>query len=144
MCVFVIYVLFVLMVHHHRMADQKKKKSIRWRFALTETAPAPQTPDSDEEPEPDPEVLRLLEVLMVRMQVMVTEMESMRAHSAHHTAELIQALTELSAENRALRVKYQALAEDMQDCSDALEELLDTQALLEAKKKQFRKLSRHL
>ena len=93
--------------------------------------------------QPEPEVTALLEGLMSRMEVVLMEMESLRDHSTHHSAELTRLLTELSAENRALKEQFQALAHEMQDTMDIMEELIDTKYAQDAKEKQARKLSRH-
>ncbi|KAG5276680.1 hypothetical protein AALO_G00108480 [Alosa alosa] len=123
------------MSSQQQMAEKKSKKRCAAAAASTAVQTTPQA-------QPDPEVTALLETLMSRTEKVLVETESLRDYSTHNTGELTRLLAELSAENRALREKYRALACEMQDAMEVMEGLRDTQYAQDSKTRQARKLSR--
>ncbi|KAI4875583.1 hypothetical protein NFI96_006118 [Prochilodus magdalenae] len=85
-----------------------------------------------------------LETLMKSMEVLLTEVEQLRSHCTHWNLELSRHITELRLENRELTEKYDALAQELQEALETIEDLQDTKYALDAKERQAEKLNRQL
>ncbi|KAL7888782.1 hypothetical protein AOLI_G00037560 [Acnodon oligacanthus] len=85
-----------------------------------------------------------LETLMNSMEVLLTEVEHLRSHCTHWNLELSRHITELRLENRELTEKYDALAQELQEALEIIEDLQDTKYAFDAKERQAEKLNRQL
>lgn len=85
-----------------------------------------------------------LEVLMRSMEVLLTDVEQLRSHCIHWNLELSRHITELRLENRELIEKYDALARELHEALETIEDLQDTKYAFDAKERQSEKLNRQL
>ncbi|KAJ7988782.1 hypothetical protein DPEC_G00312780 [Dallia pectoralis] len=85
-----------------------------------------------------------LEGLVKRMEVTLTEMESLKFHCGKQSEELNHLVVELRRENQELLEKYNQLAQEMKEAREIIEQLQDTKFAFDAKERQARKLSKQL
>lgn len=85
-----------------------------------------------------------LEFLVKNMEIMLSELEQMKAQCSKRTLELQQAVQELRRENKDLSEKYIQLSLELSTAKEVISQLQDTKSAFEAKERQAQKLNRQL
>ena len=85
-----------------------------------------------------------LEQLMKSMEVLLSEVEQLRAGCSHQAAELITTTTELLRQQEDIKESYAGLGRDMQEVVDTMDELLSTKSAIDDRERQAKKLNRQL
>ena len=85
-----------------------------------------------------------LEQLMKSMEVLLSEVEQLRAGCTHQATELVATTTELLRQQEDLKESYAGLGRDMQQVVDTMDELLSTKSAIDDKERQEKKLNRQL
>ena len=85
-----------------------------------------------------------LEQLMKSMEVLLSEVEQLRAGCSHQAAELVTTTTQLLRQQDDLKESYAGLGRDMQEVVDTMDELLSTKRAIDDRERQSKKLNRQL
>ncbi|KAJ1103563.1 hypothetical protein NDU88_000984 [Pleurodeles waltl] len=85
-----------------------------------------------------------LESLVKNMEVMLSEVEQLKAQCTRQMEEVHHAMQEIRCENKELAEKYGQITQDMREAREAIVQLQDTKFAFEAKERQAQKLSRQL
>ncbi|KAK7907723.1 hypothetical protein WMY93_016335 [Mugilogobius chulae] len=85
-----------------------------------------------------------LDELMKSMEVLLSDVEQLRAHCSHQASELMDAAEELRRQQGELKDSYTELAKEMEKVMETVDDLFSTKSAFESKEKQSQKLSRQL